>query len=120
MALQQSAAVLGTAPFISADLTQLYSRQEIDSELWVEPTFEASAGETAGPRSVEVLLLALPATHSISVLSTAPMDRVIPRIEVLNVFEVSGTRSQTNASLHRMGPWWPYFQSNSCPTWRSA
>ena len=46
MALQRSAAVLGTAPFISAVLTQPYSIQEIVIELWAEPTFEASAGET--------------------------------------------------------------------------
>ena len=47
MVLQRSAAVLGTAPFISVVLTQPYSRQEIIIELWVEPTFEASAGEMA-------------------------------------------------------------------------
>ena len=37
----------GDAPFISAVLTQLYPRQEIVIELWAEPTFKASTGETA-------------------------------------------------------------------------
>ena len=47
MALQQSASVLGTAPFISTVLIQQYLSQEIVIKLWVEPTIEASAGETA-------------------------------------------------------------------------
>ena len=59
MALQRSAAVLGTAPFISAVLTQPYSRQEIVIELWSEPNFEASTGEMAvHARSVEKVLSA--------------------------------------------------------------
>ena len=43
MVIQRSAAVLGTASFISAVLTQPYSGQEIIIELCGEPTFEASA-----------------------------------------------------------------------------